>query len=124
YALGVLLYEILSGRTPFEGESLAEVFSRILSEDPPPPRRFNHKVHSDLETIALKAIEKDPARRYPTASEFAAELHRYLSGEAIRARPDGIPRRLYRRLRKTPFLAGLSVGTAVALAVGIGLWVS
>jgi serine/threonine-protein kinase len=124
YALGVLLYEIVAGRPPFTGESLAEVFSRILSEDPPPPRRFNDKVHSDLETIALKAIEKDPARRYPTAREFAEELHRYLSGEAIQARPDGVARRVYRRLRKTPFLAGLGVGTAVALAAGIGLWIS
>jgi serine/threonine-protein kinase len=124
YALGVLLYEILAGRPPFSGESLAEVFSRILSEDPAPPRRFNDKVHSDLETIALKAIERDPARRYPTAREFADELRRYLSGEAIQARPAGVGRRFYRRLRKTPFLAGLSIGTAVALVAAVGLWIS
>jgi serine/threonine-protein kinase len=124
YALGILLYEILAGRPPFAGESLAEVFSRILSEDPPPPRQFNDKIHSDLETIALKAMEKDPARRYPTAREFAEELRRYLSGEAIQARPAGPGRRLYRRLRKSPFLAGLGVGTVVALGVGVGLWIS
>jgi tetratricopeptide (TPR) repeat protein len=124
YALGVLLYEIIAGRPPFTGASLAEVFSRILSEDPPPPRRFNDKVHSDLETIALKAIERDPARRYPTARDFAEELHRYLSGEAIHARPAGLPRRVHRRLRKSPFLSGLGVGTVVAIAAGIGVWIS
>jgi serine/threonine-protein kinase len=124
YALGVLLYEVLAGRPPFTGESLAEVFSRILSEDPAPPRRFNDKVHLDLETIALKAIEKDPARRYPTARDFAEELRRYLSGEAIQARPAGPGRRMYQRLRKTPFLTGLGVGAVVALAAGIGVWIS
>jgi tetratricopeptide (TPR) repeat protein len=124
YALGAILYEVLTGSPPFTGDSVANVFSRILSEDPVPPRKCATGIHPDLETIALKALAKEPARRYSSARAFADDLRRHLSDEPIVARPMGVTHRVYRKARKNPVAAMLAAGTAVAVAVAVLVWAS
>jgi tetratricopeptide (TPR) repeat protein len=124
YALGAILYEILTGRPPFTGETLAEVFSKILSQDPVPPRQENGKIPQDLETIALKALEKDPARRYGSAGAFAEELRRFLAGEQIAARPLGLADRTLRRVRRNPLVYGLAAGAMLAALAALGIGVA
>jgi tetratricopeptide (TPR) repeat protein/tRNA A-37 threonylcarbamoyl transferase component Bud32 len=87
YALGALLYEILVGHPPHVGESIPEVYGKISRAEAAPPRTLDPSVPWELEAIALKAIEKDPARRYPTADAFAEDLRRSLSGEPVSVRP-------------------------------------
>jgi tetratricopeptide (TPR) repeat protein len=123
YALGAILYEVLTGLPPHSGETVTQVFSGILSRDPAPPCRRDPSVPPGLARIALQALEKDPARRTATAREFADDLRRHLAGEPVMARPPGPARRITRRLRKHPWAAGLAVAglLAAALAVGGGL---
>ncbi|HEV3029035.1 MAG TPA: tetratricopeptide repeat protein, partial [Planctomycetota bacterium] len=87
YALGALLYEGLAGRPPHVGESIPEVYAKISRAEPPPPRSIDPTVPWELEAIALKALEKDPSRRYPTAEAFADDLRRFLAGESVSVRP-------------------------------------
>src|SRR5579862_376217 len=119
YALGAILYEILTGRPPHVGESLAEVFAAILSQDPVAPRETNSHISRDLETVALKALEKDPAGRYPDARAFAEDLQRALEGEPIHAFPVSMVGRAWRRFRKNPWpslAASLAVLVTAAVA--------
>jgi tRNA A-37 threonylcarbamoyl transferase component Bud32/tetratricopeptide (TPR) repeat protein len=122
YSLGVILYEILTGRLPHGGETLMEVYTRIVRDDPVPPRSLNPDVPEDLQTVALKALEKDPQRRYPTARAFADDLKRHLGGAPIEARPIQGTVRVYRKLKKSPLARVLAVvGVAVLLAaLGVG----
>ncbi len=113
YAMGVMLYEILSGRPPHIGQNSVEIFNKILNEDPPNPGSLNPKIHPDLVTICLKAIEKEKRSRYQSAGELADDLHRYLEGEAIQARPVGFLGRVVKRLRKNP--AGTVAGFSLVL---------
>jgi len=108
YALGATLYHLAAGRPPFDGASFAETVHKVTHEDPPRPRLFNPAISVDLETVLLKAMHKDPARRYPTALAFAEELSRVLSDEPILARRDPILYGVYRRLRRHPRLALLA----------------
>jgi serine/threonine-protein kinase len=100
YALGAILYEILTGRPPHEEADLVELYRRITSEDPVPPRVRRPTVSADLQTICLKALEKDPARRYANAKEFADDLDRQFTGEPILARPSGVLERAWRNLAR------------------------
>ena len=122
YALGTILYEILAGRPPHLGETLMEIYGRIVREDPLPPRAANPTLPHDLQTIALKALEKDPARRYPSAREFADDLRQHLAGEPIQARPASLSYRLLRRLRRRG--AAVAVAAAALLAIAVGFVVA
>ncbi|MBI2933765.1 MAG: protein kinase [Planctomycetes bacterium] len=120
YALGVILYEILVGRPPFTGESAVELYTRILKEDPHPPARANPKTDRALEAICLRALEKDPALRQASATEFAEDLRRFLAGEPVKARRPGVWRKSVRWFRRRLALnAGIALATVI---VGLALF--
>ncbi len=125
YALGAILYELLTGRPPFRAESPAETVHQLISQDPVPPSRLNGKVPRDLETICLKCLRKDPNFRYGAASALADDLHRFLRGYAISARPEGPLARWTRRVRRRPALsAAIAVCSMLALVLICGsLWI-
>ena len=87
YALGATMYDLMSGRPPFTGTDALKVMKQVSEDDPPPPRQHRPDLPSAVEKIILKAMEKDPAHRYPTAGELADDIQRYLDGEPITARP-------------------------------------
>lgn len=124
YALGAMLYELLTGRPPFKGESSTETRRQVIADEPVPPTRLNSRVPRDLQTICLKCLQKDPARRYGTAAELADDLRRFTSREPILARPVGPVERTVKWCRRRPS-AALSVGVclvAMAAAVAGGVW--
>ncbi len=119
YSLGATLYELLTLRPPFQGERHEQVLAQVLHKDPVPPRRLNRTVPVDLETICLKAMDKDPDRRYQTAGEMAQDLRRYLHRFAIRARRAGPLTRLAKWARRRPGMAcALAALLAAVLAAG------
>jgi tetratricopeptide (TPR) repeat protein len=119
YSLGVVLYELLTGDRPFRGAPHV-VLEHVVHDDPRPPHRLNDRVPRDLETICLKAMEKDPARRYASAAEFAEDARRFIAGEPIRARPVSIGERSVKWARRRPaviaLLTALILVTAAAFA--------
>jgi tRNA A-37 threonylcarbamoyl transferase component Bud32 len=117
YGLGALLYSLLCGRAPFEG-SFGEILKSVQTSEPVSPRKLHRGLHRDLETICLKAMAKDPAGRYATAAELAADLKRFAAGESILARPDGALKKGWRYARRRPLavLGGLAAVAALAAA--------
>jgi tetratricopeptide (TPR) repeat protein/ribosomal protein S27E len=113
YSLGVILFQLLTGEVPFRG-SKAMLLVQIVNDEPPSPRKLNNRVPRDLETNCLKCLEKEPAKRYATAQDFAAELSRFQSGTPIRARSIGRSERTWRWCKRNPRIATLSV-TVLAL---------
>jgi hypothetical protein len=118
FSLGVVLYELLTGERPFQGHRRM-VLLQVLEEDPRMPRRLNDRIPRDLETICLKAMARAPARRYPTARDMADDLHRFLAGETIRARPVGVPERVWRWGRRNPVATSLALAVVLGLAAGL-----
>jgi serine/threonine protein kinase/WD40 repeat protein len=118
YALGAILYELLTGGPPFKGASVLDTLEQVRTADPVRPSHLVPKLPRDLETICLKALARAPAGRYVSAGALADDLDRFLNREPIHARPIGVAGRLWRWCRRRPALAGL-VATAAALLITI-----
>jgi eukaryotic-like serine/threonine-protein kinase len=117
YSLGVVLYELLTGRPPFVGSNPTATLVRVIQEEPAPLRRHAPAVPADLETVVLKCLEKDPNRRYGSARELAEELARYLDGEPVLARPAGWAYRAAKRLRKNRALAAVAAAALIVITL-------
>jgi tetratricopeptide (TPR) repeat protein len=120
YCLGATLYHLLTRRAPFQGDTPAEVMHQVLTREPVKPRLLDPDIPRDLETICLKCLEKEPARRYASARMVAEELSRFLDDRPILARPVRMPERIWRWGRRKPLVAGLAVVLAVSLM--LALW--
>jgi serine/threonine protein kinase len=128
YALGGILYELLTGRSPFRGSTLIETLEQVRHQEPNPPRQLNSHVPIDLELICLKCLRKEPTDRYPTAAALADDLRRFQMGNAIMARPLSLPKRVLKWVRRRPTVKAflwlsLLVGcTALLLWLVLHFW--
>jgi eukaryotic-like serine/threonine-protein kinase len=118
YALGIILYQMLTGLTPFRGESTMAVLRQVVEAEPTPPRALQPKLPRDLETICLKCLQKEPARRYATAEGLADDLDCFLQGKPITARPAGLAERAWKWAARRPAVAALAATAALSLALG------
>ena len=119
YGLGAMLFAALTRQAPFKGNSLMQTLDMVRHKPAEPPSRLYPEVPRDLEVICLKCLEKDPRRRYSTAADFSNDLHRWLKGEPISARPVSRAIRLAMWARRKPALAGLSASLILATVLGI-----
>ena len=125
YGLGAVLYQLLTGQPPFAGGTTYETIKLLLETEPRQPRFLNPKIDRDLSTICLKCLEKDPARRYPSALALAEDLERWLKHEPIQARRTGIFARGRKWVRRNPTSAFLAASlVALAAASGWIVWKS
>ena len=126
YALGAVLYALLTGRPPFKAVSPMETVLQVLHAEPPTPWLLRPELPRDLQTICLHCLEKDPGRRYGSAALLAADLRHYLGGEPIAARPVGALGRTVKWARRRPAVAGLlavvGLGATLSLALVTWLW--
>jgi len=119
YALGVILYELLAGRTPFEAESSFEVLQLVINEEPLPLTQLQRKLPTELETICHKCLAKEPLQRYRSAAALADDLRRFLDGEPIRARPVSSWQRVVKWTKRRPMLASLLTTSAALTLVAL-----
>jgi len=124
YALGAILYELLTGRPPFRGETALDTVLQVMADDPVPPSKLRAKLPRDLETICLKCLQKDPIKRYETAGELADDLRRFQKGESITARPVSRWERGIKWMNRHPAASVLVTTsiTTVALLLGLSLY--
>jgi len=118
YSLGAILYELLAGRPPFRAATPLDTILQVLDREPERPRASNPRLSRDLETVCLKCLEKDPARRYESAAALADDLERWLAGRPVSARPVGQFGRTWRWCRRNPAVATLTAAVAAALLAG------
>jgi tetratricopeptide (TPR) repeat protein len=126
YALGAMLYEMLTGRPPFKGVSAMDTVKQVIEQDPISPSRVQYHVPRDLETICMKCLQKEPRKRYASAKEMAEDLSRYLRGEPIKARRTPAPERAVKWVRRRPAKATalffITLGLLGSLAYGVRYW--
>jgi WD40 repeat protein len=121
YALGAILYELLTGQPPFKAANPLDTVFKVLNDEPVPPRRLQPKVPRDLEIVCLKCLRKEPQQRYASAQELADDLRRFLDGQPITARPVPGVERVLKWARRRPAAAGLVFASGVALVAAAGL---
>jgi tetratricopeptide (TPR) repeat protein len=124
YALGAIFYEMLTGRPPFRSNSVMDTLVQVRRDEPVPPSRLKTRLPRDLEVICLHCLRKDPARRYPSAEALADDLHHFLAGEPIRARPVPLWERTLKWARRHPTATALvlvCISAALGL-LGVGIW--
>jgi len=119
YAIGVILYEALTGRPPFTAQDVGALFNKIIVQAPPRPRPANGRLHADLETIVLKALAKERDRRYPTTAAMADDLRRFLDGEPILARPTAWYTQLALRVRRHPAMSAAGAAAIIIAMAGL-----
>jgi serine/threonine-protein kinase len=126
YGLGAILYELLTGRPPFQGADVRELLRKAQEQEPTPPRALNPRVSRDLDAVCRVCLHRDPQRRYASARELAADLERCLAGQPVLVRPVGRAARFGRWCRRQPLVAGLLGGLLVvfltAFGLVLGLW--
>jgi WD40 repeat protein len=121
YALGAILYTMLTGRPVFQGASVLETLEQVRRREPVSPRRLRPAIPRDLETICLKCLEKDPRRRYPSAAGLADDLERFLNGETLLARPAGAVERGWKWARRRPAVVLLSLAMVAVTILSFAL---
>ena len=121
YSLGAMLYEFLTGRPPFMAPKPLETIMQVINNEPIPPRQLQPKLPIDIETICLKALQKDPTKRYASCSELAADLKRYLNREPILARPVGKAEQAWRWYLRNQLVGNLALATALGLVSVAGV---
>jgi WD40 repeat protein/serine/threonine protein kinase len=121
YSLGVILYEMVTGRVPIQGTNTLDTLSLVLSEEPVSPRRLQPRLARDLETICLKCLEKQPARRYSSAADLADDLRRFLDDQPVRARPPSALYRFGKFARRNKTLLGGVIGVIGSLVTGLAV---
>jgi serine/threonine protein kinase/Tfp pilus assembly protein PilF len=118
YALGAILYELLTGRPPFQGGSMHDILRMVVTAEPVPPGRLRPRLPRDLETICLKCLEKEPARRYSSADALAADMQRFLAREPIQARAVSQGEKLWRWCRRKPGVSALIAALLLVFLAG------